>query len=205
MSKILGIDPSLNSLGFFLFDTEKFKIIDYAYISNKKLDENEKLLAIYNELKTILENNKIDAAGIEQEFYSRNVKTLRKLSHVHGVVLLLLSQYNIPFSYYSVMTLKSKILNGMKRKKENGKKKTAKELKQEVADKIFNIFGKYNFIKDFTDDVTDAASAAVVYWLMNGMDINEFKSKKSKNQKILNKNYKKINDMRNKEIYMIKE
>ncbi|MFW6007777.1 MAG: crossover junction endodeoxyribonuclease RuvC [archaeon] len=201
--KVMGIDPSLNCLGFFIYETKTMEIIDYGYVSNKNLDENEKILKIYNILSKVLEKYNIDAAGIEQEFYSRNVKTLRQLSHVHGAVVLLLSQHKIPYTYYSVMTLKSKVLNGMKNKKANGKKKTGKELKQEVANKIFEIFGKHNFIKDFTDDVTDAASAGIVYWLMNSMDTDTFNSSKSKNQKILDKNYLKINEIVGKKVYEI--
>lgn len=196
---LLGLDPSLSSFGWFLFDTEGFIIIDYGYIPKKSRSESEQILNIYSVLKNILDKYKIDAVSLEEEFYSKNIKTLRKLSHIHGAVILLLSQYNLPYTYYSVMTLKSKILNGITRKKKNGKKKTAKEMKIEVANKIFDIFGKNNFIKDLTDDVTDAASAAVVYYLMEGIETSEFKNKKC--QTILKNNYQSINKIIGKEIY----
>ncbi|MFW6242691.1 MAG: hypothetical protein ACOC2W_00870 [bacterium] len=170
---LLGLDPSLSSFGWFLFDTEGFIIIDYGYIPKKSRSESEQILNIYSVLKNILD--------------------------IHGAVILLLSQYNLPYTYYSVMTLKSKILNGITRKKKNGKKKTAKEMKIEVANKIFDIFGKNNFIKDLTDDVTDAASAAVVYYLMEGIETSECKNKKC--QTILKNNYQSINKIIGKEIY----
>jgi len=203
MAKILGIDPSLNCLGWFLFDSNKFKVIDYGYIENKDLAENEKLLKIYNMLKTVIDTYKIDVVGIEQEFYGRNVKTLQKLSRVHGCILLLLAQKNIPYTYYSVATLKSKTLQGMKTKDSKGKKKTAKQVKQEVANKIFDIFGRHNFIKDITDDVTDAASAAITYYLMDGKSTDEFDKNKTTNNAILLNNYKRINKLAKKDIYEI--
>lgn len=199
MSNILGLDPSLSSFGWFLFDTEGFNIIDYGYIPKKSRSEAEQILNIYSTLEKILDTHKIDSVGLEEEFYSKNIKTLRQLSHIHGAVVLLLSQYKLPYTYYSVMTLKSKILNGIKRKKTNGKKKTSKEMKLEVQNKILDIFNKDNFIKDFNDDVTDAASAAVTYYLMNGIETKKFKNKKCK--VILNNNYKNINKITNKKIY----
>jgi crossover junction endodeoxyribonuclease RuvC len=206
MSTILGIDPSLSSTGFFLFDDEEFEIIDYGYISTDDLEEDKAMLKIHKILSSILDKYDIDKIGIEQEFYSRNVKTLRKLSHVHGVALLLFAQYEIPYTYYSVMTLKSKVLNGMKRKKEDGTKKSGDEIKQEVAEKIFEVFGRTNFIKEFTDDVTDAASAALTYYLMDGMSTDEYNSNKYKHDKeVLAKNQKEIHGIIDKEIYNIEE
>jgi crossover junction endodeoxyribonuclease RuvC len=178
---IMGIDPSLNCCGWFIFNTKDIKLVDYGYIPNTG-DENEKLIRIYNTLSRVLDNYKVEGVGIEEEFFSRNVDTLRKLSHVHGGIILLLSQYNIPFTYYSVLTAKSVVLDGIKTKKADGTKKTGAEMKKEVADKVFEIFGRQNFIKDFTNDVTDAASIAVTYLKLNGKSIREIREEESKSK-----------------------
>ena len=180
--KILGIDPSLNCCGWFVFDTEPLRLIDYGYIPNNG-EEYEKILRIYKILSAVIDNYKPDAAGIEEEFYSKNVDTLKKLSHVHGSVLLLLAQNKIPYTYYSVMTAKSQTLGGIKKKKEDGTKKNGDEMKQEVAEKIFEIFGRQNFIKDFTTDVTDAASIGYCYYLLDGKPIEKKKATKKKTTK----------------------
>lgn len=177
---ICGLDPSLNCCGWFVFDTNGMKIIDYGYIPNKDLEENEKVLKIYNVLSNVFKQYKIDGVGIEEEFYSSNVSTIKKLAHVHGTIILLLSQLNIPFTYYPVMTIKSQVLGGIKTKKEDGTKKSGEEMKQEVADKIFNIFGKINFIKKYTNDVTDAASAGYCYFLTGGINPAVVKKEKEK-------------------------
>jgi len=186
----MGIDPSLNCAGWFIFDTNGFKIIDYGYIPNKDLEENEKVLKIYNTLSNIFKQYKVDGIGIEEEFSSKNPSTLKKLSHVHGAIILLLSQLDIPFTYYSVMTAKSQVLGGIKTKKDDGTKKTGDEMKQEVADKIFEVFGRVNFTKQFTSDVTDAASIAYTYYLTGG--INPAFEKKEKEK--LAKKAKKIKE-----------
>ena len=190
---ICGLDPSLNCLGYFLFDSITMKIVDYGYIPNKDLEENEKVLKIYNILSKVFKQYKIDAVGIEEEFSSKNPSTLKKLSHVHGSIILLLSQLGIPYTYYSVMTIKSQVLGGIKTKKEDGTKKTGAEMKDEVAAKIFDIFGRINFIKPFTNDVTDAASAALTYFLTDGINPAKEKKAKEKAKKIA----KKIKDNKN--------
>lgn len=175
---ILGLDPSLNCCGYFIFNTDNMSIIDYGYIPNKDLTESEKVLKIYNTFSDLFKQYKIDAVGIEEEFTSKNPDTAKKLSHVHGTIILLLSQLGIPFTYYAVMTIKSQVLNGIKTKKEDGTKKTGDEMKQEVAEKIFSVFGQSNFVKKYTNDVTDAAAAGYCYFLTDG--INPAKAKKEK-------------------------
>jgi crossover junction endodeoxyribonuclease RuvC len=179
MSIIMGLDPSLNSLGYFIFESQDMKLIDYGFIPNKDASDDIKILKIYDTLSQVLDQYKIDGVGVEEEFYSRNVVTMKKLSHVHGSILLLLAQRKIPYIYVSVMTAKSKTLDGIKTKKADGAKKTGSEMKQEVADKILDIFGKENFIKKYNTDVTDAASIAYTYYLLDGKPI-EKKKKGSK-------------------------
>lgn len=179
---ILGLDISLNRTGYFVFESDNMKILDYGGIPNKGTEE-EKLLNIYNIITDIVNKYKPIGCGIEKEFASRNPDTLMKLSHCHGTCLLILAQNNIKYTYYPVMTLKSQTLEGLKLKKEDGTKKTGDELKEEVAEKIFEIFGKEQFIKPFKTDETDAASAAYVYFKLKGEDIVKTNKKKRKTKK----------------------
>ena len=68
------------------------------------------------------------------------------------------------------MTAKSQTLGGIHTKKSDGTKKTGAEMKDEVADRIFEVFGRVNFSKQFTSDVTDAASIAYTYYLTGGVN-----------------------------------
>jgi Holliday junction resolvasome RuvABC endonuclease subunit len=176
----MGIDPSLNCLGFFVFESDTMEVIDYGYIPNKTDDERDKILKIYNLLSKVFDAYDIKGVGIEEEFFSSNALTIKRLSHVHGAILLLLAQRNIPHVYYSVMTAKSVTLDGIKNKKEDGTKKTGDEMKQEVAKKIFEIFGVNSFTKQYTLDVTDAASIGYTYLKMDGKPVEKKPKKKAK-------------------------
>lgn len=180
--KILGLDLSLNCAGWFMFESKDMSIIDYGYIPNEG-EESEKILRIYKTLHIVIKTYKPEGVGIEKEFASKNMDTLMTLSHVHGAVLLLLAQNDIPYTYYSVMSAKSKTLGGIKLKKDDGTKKNGNELKAEVASKIFETFGRQNFIKAYTDDVTDAASIGLTYLIMNGQPVPKAKSSKKKKTK----------------------
>lgn len=186
---IMGLDISLNRTGYFVFESDTMKVLNYGGIPNEG-DESKKLLNIYNIISNLVETYKPVCCGIEKEFASRNPDTLMKLSHCHGVCLLVLAQNNVKYTYYSVMTLKSQTLEGIKLKKEDGTKKTGEEMKEEVAEKIFEIFGKEQFIKPLKTDETDAASAAYVYYKLKGEDIVKTNKEKNKEKNKRNQNKK---------------
>ena len=82
------------------------------------------------------------------------------------------------------MTMKSKTLNGVKLKKEDGSKKTGEELKIEVSNKVKEIFkNTSNLGSEITLDETDSISAGVTFILMDGQEVKKEKKakKKSKN------------------------
>ena len=69
------------------------------------------------------------------------------------------------------------MLGGISVKKEDGTKKNSKEMKQEVQNKIIDIFGKDNFSEPCNDDITDSISAAYTYILMDGKPVEKKKYK----------------------------
>jgi Holliday junction resolvasome RuvABC endonuclease subunit len=176
IKRILGLDPSLNRLGWCVIDyddiNEKWSLVDYDFIDAKHFDaeseEDKKLQYIHDCIKRVFENYKPSYVISESPFYSRNVKTLTRLSHVHGILLLLSLQNNNRMKYYTPLTIKSTILGGIKTKNEFGVKKNGKELKKEVEEKVFEIFPKNTFYKKYTDDVTDAISVVIAFVKKNG-------------------------------------
>ena len=180
---ILGLDLSLNCAGFFLFNTDNFEILEYGFIPNKDIDESEKILKIYNVIIGLFDKYQIDGIGIEEEFMAKNTYTLKRLSRVHGAALLAIAQRKIPYVYYSVLTAKSVTLSGFKTKREDGTKKKGDELKKEVAEEIFKIFGRDNFPKKTSFDITDAASLAITYHRKNGKPIETIKKPKKEKKK----------------------
>jgi len=177
---ILGLDISTKNTGWSIikYSNQNFSLVDYGDIPRKKMTIEETLVNFEKKLQEIIELWKPNVISAEAPFVGTNRQTIEKLCYVHGVMQLIAKKANLPVTYYSVMTLKSKILGGIKIKNTDGSKKTGKQMKQEVQDKIISIFGKDSFFKEYNDDITDSISAAYVYILMDGKPIE--KKKKSK-------------------------
>lgn len=184
--RILGLDNSKNCTGWAVVDVKNktdMKLVDYGYIDTSKLkDDGEALVHIEKFFEKIMSHYKPDYISAEAMFAGRNRVTTMVLAHVHGIMLLVARKHNIPITYYSVMTMKSAVLGGVKLKKDDGTKKTGDDIKKEVANKVFEVFGRENFVKEFTDDVTDAISAIITFIKKDGKPI-EKKPKKRKKRK----------------------
>lgn len=176
---ILGLDISTKNTGWSVVKHTKNKpvLLKYGDIPRNKMTINETLVNFESKLQNIINEYKPNAFSVEAPFVGLNKQTIEKLCFVHGVMLLTAQKNKIPVVYYPVMTLKSKILGGISVKKSDGTKKTSKELKQEVQNKVIDIFGKDNFKESYNDDITDSVSAAYTYILMDGKPIEKKKCK----------------------------
>lgn len=174
---ILGLDISTKNTGWSVVKhtEEKPILLKYGDIPRNKMSINEVLVNFEKELKNIIDLWKPDAMSVEAPFVGNNKQTGEKLCFVHGVMLLVAQKNKIPVTYYSVMSLKSKVLGGITVKKTDGTKKTSTEMKQEVQNKIIDIFGKEKFIESYNDDITDSISAAYTYILMDGKPVEKKK------------------------------
>ena len=174
---ILGIDISTKNTGWSVVKHTKNKpiLLKYGDIPRGKISINEVLVNFESKLQNIINEYKPNAFSVEAPFVGLNKQTIEKLCFVHGVMLLVAQKNKIPVVYYPVMTLKSKVLGGISVKKEDGTKKNSKELKQEVQNKIIDIFGKEKFIEPYNDDITDSISAAYTYILMDGNPVEKKK------------------------------
>ena len=181
MERILGVDLSLKNsgVGLVIKDEQQLQLVDYWNIERGKMTIEEMLLHFFNEFGKLLDEYKPTIIAAEAPFAGLNKKTYEKLCYGHGVMLLMAQQRDLKVVYYPVMTIKSKILGGIKVKKADGTKKTGMDMKMEVQHKVFEIFGKDCFKKPFTDDTTDAISVAVVH----AMEIDNVKSKQKKSRK----------------------
>jgi len=176
---ILGLDISTKNTGWSIIKYIKKKpvLIKYGFIPRHKMTINEVLENFEKELQYIVDLWKPDVMSVEAPFVGNNKQTGEKLCFGHGVMLLVAQKNKIPVTYYSVMSLKSKVLGGIIVKKEDGTKKTGDEMKQEVQNKVIDVFGKENFVEEYNDDVTDSISAAYTYILMDGKPVETKKER----------------------------
>lgn len=182
---ILGLDISTKNTGWSIvkYSEKKSELLAYGDIPRFKMSMDEVLVNFEKEMYKIIEEWNPDVISAEAPFVGSNRQTIEKLCFVHGVAQLIAKKEKIPVTYYSVMTLKSKVLGGIKAKKEDGTKKTGAEMKQEVQDKVIEIFGEENFTKEYNDDITDSISAAYTYIVMDGQPVEKKKKTRKKSKK----------------------
>ena len=112
--RILGIDPGMAIVGYGLieFDGEKPILITSGSIqTNKDLSDSERLLEIFNDLSTLVNNLKPDCASVENLFFFKNQKTVIPVAEARGVILTVLQKYKIPTYSYTPMEVKQ-VLTG---------------------------------------------------------------------------------------------
>ena len=192
--RCMGLDNSRYCTGWCIIDIDteaknkKYRegmyIIDYGYIDTSKIkQEGETLIYIEDKLANLMDEYEPDVISAEQQFIGKNSQTGIVLAGIHAIMKLCAAKRKIPITYYAIMTMKSKTVGGIKLNKEDGTRKTGDELKQEVAQTIFNIFDNVQF-NNITDDVTDAISAVITYVRMDGQGVGkqsaDVKAKKAK-------------------------
>lgn len=88
---ILGIDPGTAITGYGVIERlpdGKHRCIAHGVIRTKKeLPMGERLVEISKDLNELLDTYKPDAVGIEELFFSKNVKTAMTVGQARGVVL----------------------------------------------------------------------------------------------------------------------
>ena len=112
--KILGIDPGMAIVGYSIveFDGEASKLLHSGSIRTSKNDtEAARLLEILEDMTTIVDKYKPDAASIEKLFFFRNQTTVMPVAHARGVILTVLEKFKIPIFEYTPMEVKQ-VLTG---------------------------------------------------------------------------------------------
>jgi len=111
---ILGIDPGTAIIGFGIIEKEnkgqKLKPIKYGCIeTSSKLSTAERLKILNKELGLLIKKYKPDMAAVEDIFFFKNLKTAIKVSQARGVILLTISEANIPVAEYTPLQIKQAV------------------------------------------------------------------------------------------------
>lgn len=112
--KILGIDPGMAIVGYGLIDYEddKVELLTSGSIqTDKNSTDSERLLEIFNDLSSVVENYKPDCASVENLFFFKNQKTVIPVAEARGVILTVLQKFEIPTFSYTPMEVKQ-VLTG---------------------------------------------------------------------------------------------
>ena len=150
--KILGIDPGMAIVGYGLIETEQDNIqllTSGSIQTDKKLDDSRRLLEIFNDLSSLVEQFQPDCASVEQLFFFKNQKTVIPVAEARGVILTVLEKYGIPTYSYTPMEVKQ-VLTGYGRAE-----------KKEVDRMVHIALGVEELPK--LDDTVDAIAIAICH------------------------------------------
>ena len=112
--KILGIDPGMAIVGYGLIEVNEDKpelLTSGSIQTNKDLSDSERLLEIFNDLSTLIEELKPDCASVENLFFFKNQKTVIPVAEARGVILTVLQKFGVPTYSYTPMEVKQ-VLTG---------------------------------------------------------------------------------------------
>ena len=107
--RIIGIDPGLANTGIGIIDAVNStpRLVTYGVIeTNADEDKSARLLYIYNNLSSIIDEFKPDEASMETLFFARNVTSALSVAEARGVVSLLFLQKGVPLKEYSPNEIK---------------------------------------------------------------------------------------------------
>ncbi len=112
--RILGIDPGIAIVGFGVIEIIKKKIMVVGYGAiTTSTDQSfaQRLLTIQSNMQSLIETYNPTTCGMEELYFSKNVKTAMAVSHARGVILCAVEGQGIPVSSYSPTTVKQ-VLTG---------------------------------------------------------------------------------------------
>jgi crossover junction endodeoxyribonuclease RuvC len=111
--RILGIDPGLAITGYGVIRVDnqsRYHCIDYGVIATPtELIEADRLKILFLELRKLIVQHQPEASAVEKLYFQKNVKTALSVGQARGVVLLTLSQADLPIFEYNPNEVKQTV------------------------------------------------------------------------------------------------
>ncbi|MDQ3017642.1 MAG: crossover junction endodeoxyribonuclease RuvC [Bacteroidota bacterium] len=156
-TRILGIDPGTNILGFAVIEVngEHVTVLEIGVLKLKdKKDHNEKLREIFLEIQEIIERYLPKDLAIEAPFFGKNVQSMLKLGRAQGVAMAAGMTMGLNITEYSPKKIKQSV---------TGNGNAAKE---QVADMMCRLLNMKP--EKLALDATDALSVAMCHHYQRG-------------------------------------
>ena len=113
MTKILGIDPSLTSLGWGIIQAipPRINYITSGVIkTSSKVDMPTRLATIVRAIEDIIMQHKPDAISMEETFVNVNALSSLKLAYVRGSIMAIIGKYGLPYNEFLPNKIKKTIV-----------------------------------------------------------------------------------------------
>lgn len=107
--RILGIDPGIGRIGWGIVEAQSSKLqaLNFGCLETpSNLPIGERLILIQEFLAKLIQEEKPDAAGIEELFFNTNAKTAFTVGQARGVVLYTLAKNNVQVAIYTPLQVK---------------------------------------------------------------------------------------------------
>ena len=164
-TRILGIDPGTNVLGFAVIEITEDHItvleIGVLHLKEKK-SPGDKLKDIFLEIQEIIERYLPRDMAIEAPFFGKNVQSMLKLGRAQGVAMAAGMTMGLTITEYSPLKIKQSVTG-------NGK-----ATKEQVADMLCRMLNLKP--QKLALDATDALSVAVCHHYQSGRIVSSKKS-----------------------------
>ena len=109
----IGIDPGTAITGYGLIREEQdgsLTVIGYGVIETSSNDSMpQRLVQLYQQLKSIIERHNPQSGAVEKLFFARNVRTALSVGQARGVALLALAEAGVEISEYSPNEVKQAV------------------------------------------------------------------------------------------------
>jgi crossover junction endodeoxyribonuclease RuvC len=164
---IIGIDPGIAIVGWGVleYSGSKFKVLGYGSIQTPAgMPTEDRLCAVYKELKDIINKYKPDHMAIEELFWNTNQKTGISVAEARGVILLCAELLGVEIFEYTPLQVKQSIV---------GYGRAEKNQVITMVQMFLNIKEKIT-----PDDAADALAIAICHAHAGSSKISKYYNKK---------------------------
>ena len=150
--RILGIDPGYAIVGYGVldYDGSRFGVVGFGAITTAAgLPFDRRLMAIFDDMRVLIQNYRPDEKKKKKLFFNTNQKTGIDVAQARGVTLLAAAQAGLPIFEYTPLQVKSSI---------TGYGRAEKQQVQEMTRTILHL-------KEVPkpDDTADAVALAITH------------------------------------------
>jgi crossover junction endodeoxyribonuclease RuvC len=150
--RVLGIDCGTERTGWGVIDSDgrRHTVLSHGVIRARSTQPlADRLSTIGQQIRSLLSQQSLDAAAVEEVFFSRNVKTALKLAHVRGVVLAAIADAGVALGEYSPLEVKISVVG------------YGRAEKSQVQLMVRTLTGLQGAIE--TEDASDALAVAICH------------------------------------------
>ncbi|RLD10693.1 MAG: crossover junction endodeoxyribonuclease RuvC [Chloroflexota bacterium] len=111
---VIGIDPGTATTGYGLVREDErgnLEAVTYGVVTTpSNWEMPQRLLAIYEELREIVQKYQPDSCAVEKLYFQTNVRTAISVGQGRGAALIALASSNLPLGEYTPLEIKQAVV-----------------------------------------------------------------------------------------------